>query len=365
MGVPGGVVCDAIALLWEDGILARSEQRSRRPTLEELDRILTLAARNKRQKLPLVILVAFAIFSARRLSEICGLRWEDVDFERKTVLVRDMKHPRKKKGNDVRCSLTDEAMAIIEAMPRTGEFIFPYDANSVGTAFHRHVQKAKIEDLHFHDLRHEGISRLFEMGWSAAFVAKVSGHRTSAMLDRYEHVKTPGDKLAGWGWLPRAIAGAPLHNSGVTKDSTGESSVKAGVHVQADTSGVQDHKLADLKRKTKAPQRADHLVRTRNELGERADGRAWTPSELKRRGSPELPESEGAGQRRASADHGDRRKPAWAARPGLRRPRLQPAPPPPEDPRREHPLPRLERPATTADRHNRDQGRGRGRAERT
>lgn len=207
MGVPDGVVRDAIALLWEDGILARSDERSRRPTLEELDRILTLAAGNKRQKLPLVILVVFAIFSARRLGEICRLRWEDVDFERKKVLVRDMKHPRKKRGNDVWCSLTDEAMAIIEAMPRTGEYVFPYDANSAGTAFRRHVEKAGIEDLHFHDLRHEGVSRLFEMGWTAPFVMKVSGHKTSTMLDRYEHVQTRGDKFAGWSWLPRAIAG--------------------------------------------------------------------------------------------------------------------------------------------------------------
>lgn len=207
MGVPVGVVPDAIALLWEDGILARSEQRNRRPELDELDRILTLVAHNKRQKLPLVILIVFAIFSVRRLGEICRLRWEDVDFEEKKVLVRDMKHPRKKKGNDVWCSLTDEAMAIIEAMPRTGEYVFPYNANSASTAFRRYVEKAGIKDLHFHDLRHEGVSRLFEMGWSAAFVAKVSGHKTSAMLDRYEHVKTRGDNFAGWGWLLRAIAG--------------------------------------------------------------------------------------------------------------------------------------------------------------
>ncbi len=44
--------------------------------------------------------------------------------------------------------------------------IFPYNGKSVGTAFRRQCRELKIEDLHFHDLRHEGTSRLFEAGVS-------------------------------------------------------------------------------------------------------------------------------------------------------------------------------------------------------
>ena len=75
-----------------------------------------------------------------------------------------MKHPRKKKTNDVWVKLTPQAMKIILSMPRTSDFIFPYNPRSVGTAFRRHRERVKIDDLRFHDLRHEGISRLFEKG---------------------------------------------------------------------------------------------------------------------------------------------------------------------------------------------------------
>jgi integrase len=55
--------------------------------------------------------------------------------------------------------------------------------------------------LHFHDLRHEGISRLFEMGRSIPQVAAVSGHRSWQSLQRYSHIRQTGDKYAGWKWL--------------------------------------------------------------------------------------------------------------------------------------------------------------------
>jgi len=58
----------------------------------------------------------------------------------------------------------------------------------------------EIEDLRFHDLRHEGISRLFEMGWTIPQVATVSGHRSWKILKRYSHLRQSGDKYANWKW---------------------------------------------------------------------------------------------------------------------------------------------------------------------
>jgi integrase len=57
-----------------------------------------------------------------------------------------------------------------------------------------------IDDLHFHDLRHEGVSRLFEMGRTIPQVASVSGHRSWQSLQRYTHLRQVGDKYAGWKW---------------------------------------------------------------------------------------------------------------------------------------------------------------------
>ena len=103
--VPVATLRQAMDIMWEDEILARSEERDRRPTIEELNAILNAVQENKRQKIPLVKILVFAIFSCRRLGEICRLRWADLRIDAKMILVRDMKHPRKKKGNDVWCTL--------------------------------------------------------------------------------------------------------------------------------------------------------------------------------------------------------------------------------------------------------------------
>jgi len=192
-------------IMWEDELLARSEARDRRPELDELDKILSAIVNNPRQKLPVAIIIVFAIFSARRLSEICRLRWDDLNVAKREILVREMKHPRKKRKNNVWCDLPEEAINIILSMPRTSDYIFPFNPRSVGTAYRRHRDKVSIIDLRFHDLRHEAISRLSEMGMQAEFVAKVSGHKGASCLERYTHVEKNGDKYIGWPWLAKSL----------------------------------------------------------------------------------------------------------------------------------------------------------------
>ena len=206
--VPVALLREAMNNMWEDEIFARSEERNRRPSIPELDAILEAVESNKRQKIPLGKIIVFAIFSCRRVGEICRLRWEDLRIDQKKILVRDMKHPRKKKGNDIWCHLTDEALAIILSMPRVGDLIFPFKATSIGAAWRRHRDRLEIHDLRFHDLRHEGITRLFELGKPAAFVAKHSGHKNGGCLFRYEHVEQEGDKFDGWLWTTRVIGAA-------------------------------------------------------------------------------------------------------------------------------------------------------------
>ena len=97
--------------------------------------------------------------------------------------------------------LTPEALEIINSMPRGHEAIFPFSADAISSAFTKACKLLGIEDLHFHDLRHEGISRLFEMGRTIPQVAAISGHRSWSSLKRYTHIRATGDRYEGWKWL--------------------------------------------------------------------------------------------------------------------------------------------------------------------
>jgi integrase len=196
---------DAQVVLKRLGLIAKSTQRDRRPTLEELDRLMEhYSDRETRYAahIPMRRLIAFAIFSTRRQEEISRITWSDYEEENKRVLVRDMKNPGEKIGNDVWCDLPPEAIRIIRAMRRTkAKEIFPHEARSISASFTRACSLLGIEDLHFHDLRHEGVSRLFELGWNIPHVATVSGHRSWNSLKRYSHIKHRGDKYESWKWL--------------------------------------------------------------------------------------------------------------------------------------------------------------------
>jgi integrase len=200
---------DAQFVLRKQRIVTKSVKRDRRPTLDELNSLLDhfeeRQARAPRSG-PMADIVLFALFSARRQEEITRIAWKD--FERSTgkhparVLVRDMKNPGAKIGNDVWCELPPEAEAIIKRQPKNTECIFPYRVGGICAAFTRACRLLGIDDLHFHDLRHEGVSRLFEAGWNIPHVALVSGHRSWGSLQRYAHIRQRDDKYAGWKWRP-------------------------------------------------------------------------------------------------------------------------------------------------------------------
>lgn len=210
-GIPldAQAMADAMIVTRKLGLTSKSRERSRRPALEEIDRLMSHFARieaNRPGSTPMVRIVAFALFSTRRLEEITRLEWSDLDEPGARIMVRDMKHPGDKAGNDTLVDLPAEAIRIIRAMPRSGPRIFPYSTDAIGAAFTRATRALAIEDLHFHDLRHEGVSRLFEIGLTIPRVAAVSGHRSWVSLKRYTHIRQTGDRWAGWQWLDRVAS---------------------------------------------------------------------------------------------------------------------------------------------------------------
>ncbi|UQS17264.1 site-specific integrase [Pseudomonas sp. HS6] len=195
---------DARKVLRKLGMVSKSKERNRRPTLDELDRLMKhffeMQVRRP-ESISMPKMIAFALFSTRRQEEITRIRWDDLDESRQAVLVRDMKNPGQKIGNDVWCHLPDEAWAILQSMPRTEREIFPYNSRSVSASFTRACPLLGIEDLHFHDLRHEGVSRLFEMDWDIPRVSSVSGHRDWNSLRRYTHLRGRGDRYKNVPWV--------------------------------------------------------------------------------------------------------------------------------------------------------------------
>ena len=83
---------------------------------------------------------------------------------------------------------------------------FPGNGRGIGTRFREWCKFLGIDDLRFHDLRHECISWLFERGWDIPRVAAVSGHTTWATLQRDTHLsrQEPHDKYENWPWRPVA-----------------------------------------------------------------------------------------------------------------------------------------------------------------
>ena len=178
------------------GVTGKSQGRNRRPTPDEMERLVAFFDRRARQAAPMGDIILFAMFSTRRQEEITRIRWEHVEEGR--VLIEDMKHPGQKHGNHVWCDLPPEAEAILRRQPRRSDRVFPYGTDAISASFTRACKVLGIEDLHFHDLRHEGITRLFEMGRSIPHVAAVSGHRSWTSLKRYTHIRQTGDRWAEW-----------------------------------------------------------------------------------------------------------------------------------------------------------------------
>lgn len=178
-------------LLKHLGHIGGGGRRERRPTEDELQRIdKHLRAEHGDVWADAVL---FAVATAMRRGEICSLLWADVDFDKKLVLVRDRKDPRKKIGNDQWVPLLPAAWQVLERQePTAGPRLFNIEAGTLSKYFTWACRDLGIPDLHLHDMRHEGTSRLFEEGYEIPQVALVTGHKKWDNLKRYTQLKPEG-----------------------------------------------------------------------------------------------------------------------------------------------------------------------------
>lgn len=184
-GVTAQAITDAMPILRRQRLIGQSETRTRVPTADEVRLIIS------KLQGTIADVVAFQYESGRRIGETCDLMWGDLDTERRTILVRDLKHPKKKTGHNKRAALPDPAFEIVMRQPRmtnmAEERIFKVPAKTVGAAFRR-VRPA--DDLHLHDLRAGLVTRLLEADYTEPQVMLVTLHDTARMVrSRYNRLK--------------------------------------------------------------------------------------------------------------------------------------------------------------------------------
>ncbi|PRC90854.1 site-specific integrase [Solimicrobium silvestre] len=191
MPVDMSVTVTARASLRYLGLTSKSRERDRRPTNGEIEDICLHFAIKTRQRVPMGDLIHFAIETAMRAGEIVNLRWQDINHDHKTITIRNRKHPTEKEGNHQEVPLLGTAYDILVRQPKKDkeERIFPIAEGTVSSLFPRACNALGIDDLRFHDLRHEGVSRLFERGLSIMEVSLISGHRDLKMLKRYVNLR--------------------------------------------------------------------------------------------------------------------------------------------------------------------------------
>lgn len=162
-------------------------------------------------------IIRFALSTGMRQGEILALTWKHVDTKKRTATLEDTKN-----GDRRVAPLAPSALALLDSIPRAIRGpVFPTTTEALRQSWARAVRRARrayladcaaagveadphfLVDLHFHDLRHEAISRLFELRprLDVMQIAKISGHKTLQMLQRYTHLQAEeiADGLAAAG----------------------------------------------------------------------------------------------------------------------------------------------------------------------
>jgi integrase len=136
-----------------------------------------------RRSIWMLPLVRLALETAMRRSELLGLRWEHIDFVRRTIFLQLTKN-----GSSRTVPLSTHAIQILTEMPRNIDGrVFPVTHEVVSQAFNRARKQAGVKDIRFHDLRHMAITKLAEKLPNLIELSAVSGHKSLAMLKRYYH----------------------------------------------------------------------------------------------------------------------------------------------------------------------------------
>jgi len=178
------VVASAIKQLMHLKVAAKSQERDRRVTDAEVNELCKWHER-KDSAIPLRFICNLAIHLPRRREELltmCGR-----DYKEGVLKLWDTKDPNQMRDEVI--PVPPKAQELLSTIKIPDGIILPYLPKTISTSFGRATKLAGLDDLHFHDLRHEGVSRLFEAGLNIPEVALISGHKSWVTLQRYTHLK--------------------------------------------------------------------------------------------------------------------------------------------------------------------------------
>jgi len=141
--------------------------------------------------------VIVALETAMRRGELLSLKWEDVHLKERTAQLHDTKNGEHRDVPLTKVAVTElkklkqerERKQAEDKVVSLDQRVFPISAESLKNAWERARERAGLEHINFHDLRHEAISRLFEAGFDAQVVRAVSGHKDMQSLKRYVNLK--------------------------------------------------------------------------------------------------------------------------------------------------------------------------------
>ncbi len=158
-----------------------SKGRDRRLEEGELEKLLKFSKNNTMKTI-----ITLAVETAMRRTEIINISLKNINFKERRITLHNTKN-----GETRHVPLTIEAVFALNSYIEDNgitDKLFNITENYVTHQFIDICKRAKIDNLKFHDLRHEATSRLFERGLTEMEVASITGHKTNAMLRRYTHL---------------------------------------------------------------------------------------------------------------------------------------------------------------------------------
>jgi len=157
--------------------------RERVLSLVERERLLVELQPTGRRNTWMPTIVILALKTAMRRSELLALRWGNINLERRTATLQMTKN-----GESRIVPLSTTAIQTLTSMPKSVcGAVFPITSCALAANFNNAVERAKLPDLHFHDLRHTAITNMANKLPNLIELAAVSGHKSLKMLQRYYH----------------------------------------------------------------------------------------------------------------------------------------------------------------------------------